>query len=169
MCKGRTVEINKSEVLREAIRFRKLIQSCDPENTALVVSSFPIMSCKLTSMILVYHFLQLYPKVEIKGIGGVRPDNGSISHYWIEIEGFAVDITGDQYNLIDDDELDETLVALRPFSPIHVAELEDSFLYDIFDVSYVDTFTEGLADVSESFIERLVLSYSQLTAVETYT
>lgn len=164
------MKISKSEISREAIRVRKLIESCDPENTAMVISDFPIMSCKLSSLILVYHFLQLYPKVEIKGIGGVRPDSNLISHYWIEIEGFAVDITGDQYNLIDDDELDEVLIARRPFCPIHVVELDNSFLYDTFDVSYVDIFTtEILANASESFIERLVLSYSQLIAIEKHT
>ncbi|WP_223159329.1 hypothetical protein [Vibrio sp. Y2-5] len=127
------------------------------------------MNCKLTSMILVYHFLNLYPELEIKGIGGSRTDNGLITHYWIEIDEVAVDITGDQYNLIDANELDDVLIALRPYSPIHVAKVEDSFLYDVFEISYVDTFTSGLPGISEPFIERLELSYIQLTSVEKCT
>ncbi|CAH8198910.1 hypothetical protein L8S09_18560 [Vibrio aestuarianus] len=161
--------ISRHNILREAIRFRQLIQSCDSEKTELVTEDFPLMNCKLTSMILVYHFLKLYPELEIKGIGGVRPDNGLITHYWIEINGFVVDITGDQYNLIDDNELDGFLIALRPYSPIHVAKVEHSFLYDVFEISYVDTFTSGFSGMSESFIERLELSYIQLTTAEKCT
>ncbi|HAS6550722.1 TPA: hypothetical protein GRI54_23610 [Vibrio parahaemolyticus] len=169
MCKGEFVAMNKHKILREAAKFRQLIQSCDPEQTDLVTADFPVMNCKLTSMILVYHFLKLYPDLEIKGIGGVRPENRLITHYWIEINDIAVDITGDQYNLIDDNELDDFLIALRPYSPIHVAKTEDSFLYDVFEKSYVDTFTSGLPGIKESFIERLELSYSQLTSNEKCT
>ncbi|MEJ2766049.1 hypothetical protein VV869_19015 [Photobacterium sp. MCCC 1A19761] len=161
--------INQHKILREAVRFRQLIQSCEPEKTALVTEHFPVMNCKLTSMILVYHFLKLYPELEIRGIGGVRPKNGLITHYWIEIEGVVIDITGDQYNLIEDDQLDDFLVALRPYSPIHVAKVEDSFLYDVFEISYVDTFTVGLPGISESFIESLEFSYTQLTSTEKCT
>ncbi len=138
------MSVSKLEILGEAVRFRQLIQSCDPEKTELVTGDFPVMNCKMTSMILVYHFLKLYPNLEIKGLGGARPENRLITHYWIEIEGIAVDITGDQYNLIDDNELDDSLIALRPYSPIHVAKVGDSFLYDLFEKSYVDTFTAGL-------------------------
>jgi hypothetical protein len=169
MCKGGNVSIDRSAILNEAIRFRKLIQSCDPEATELVIDDFPVMSCKLTSMILVYHFLKLYPDIEIIGVGGARPDNCSITHYWIEIEGMVIDITGDQYNLIDDDELDGFIISLRPYSPIHVAKIENSFLYDLFKVSYVEKFTKGLPDISESFVEKLECSYLQLTSLEKCT
>ncbi len=157
--------ISLSNILREAVKFRSLIQSCNHEKVALVTESFPVMNCKLTSMLLVYHFLKLYPESEIKGIGGVRPKN-EITHYWIEIEGIVVDITGDQYNLIEDDELDSLLVALRPYSPIHVAKIEDSFLYDIFKISYVETFISGFPTICESFLEDLELSYAQLITSE---
>ncbi|HAU8295495.1 TPA: hypothetical protein I7152_21725 [Vibrio vulnificus] len=169
MCKGEFVTINQHKILREAIRFRQLIQSCAPEKTALVTDAFPVMNCKLTSMILVYHFLKLYPNLEIRGIGGVRPENGLITHYWLEIDGIVVDITGDQYNLIDDNQLDDFLIALRPYSPIHVAKIEDSFLYDVFEISFVDCFTCGLPGIKESFVESLELSYSQLTSAEKCT
>lgn len=89
MCKGEFVSVSKLEILGEAVRFRQLIQSCDPEKTELVTGDFPVMNCKMTSMILVYHFLKLYPDLEIKGCGGARPENRLITHYWIEIEGIG--------------------------------------------------------------------------------
>ncbi|CAH8225415.1 hypothetical protein VAE308_1270160 [Vibrio aestuarianus] len=42
-------------------------------------------------------------------------------------------------------------------------------MYDVFEISYVDTFTSGFSGMSESFIERLELSYIQLTTAEKCT
>ncbi|MFN3014442.1 hypothetical protein ACK1CN_00755 [Vibrio coralliilyticus] len=158
--------LDRQEILFESVRFRRLIQRCDPTTTALVTDEFPVMNCKLTSMILVYHFLKLHPEIEIRGIGGVRPDNRIISHYWIELEGYAIDITGDQYNLIDDHELDEVIISFRPYLPIHIVSIKDSFLYDLFEMDYIDTFSDGLPGIKESFIEKLESTYEQLMAEE---
>lgn len=86
------------ELKEEACKFREFIESCDKENTKLVIDCFPIMSCKLSSMLLSYHFLELWRDLEIKGISASTGKNGQITHYWLEINDVVIDITGDQYN-----------------------------------------------------------------------
>jgi hypothetical protein len=85
----------------EANRFRKILETCDPSTTYLVPHGFPVMSCKLCSMLLSFHFLQLWPELELKGVTGVTGKNGAITHFWLEVEDYVIDITGDQYNIIN--------------------------------------------------------------------
>ncbi|EAP1628499.1 hypothetical protein FNY12_27175, partial [Salmonella enterica] len=98
-----------NEIKEEAVKFRRLIESCDKKNTSLVIDCFPVMSCKLTSMLLSYHFLTLWPELELKGVSAATGKNSQITHYWLEIDNIVVDITGDQYNIIDDKELNNKI------------------------------------------------------------
>ncbi|WP_227819197.1 hypothetical protein [Raoultella ornithinolytica] len=91
----------------EANRFRKILETCDPSTTYLVPHGFPVMSCKLCSMLLSFHFLQLWPELELKGVTGVTGKNGAITHFWLEVENYVIDITGDQYNIINASKLNE--------------------------------------------------------------
>lgn len=68
--------------------------------------------------------------------------------------------------MIDDHELDEAIISFRPYLPIHIASIKDSFLYDLFEVDYIDTFSDGLTGIKESFIEKLESTYEQLIAIE---
>lgn len=45
-----------NELRKEALKFRELLNNCDKSNTELVIDCFPIMSCKLSSMLVAYHF-----------------------------------------------------------------------------------------------------------------
>ncbi|WP_258023164.1 hypothetical protein [Salmonella enterica] len=99
-----------NEIKEEAVKFRRLIESCDKKNTSLVIDCFPVMSCKLTSMLLSYHFLTLWPELELKGVSAATGKNSQITHYWLEIDNIVVDITGDQYNIIDDKELNNKII-----------------------------------------------------------
>ncbi len=108
-------------IRKEAIRFRELLEKCDPSKTYLVPDRFPVMSCKLCSMLLSFHFLKLWPDLELKGVSGVTGKNDMITHYWLEVGDYVIDITGDQYNIISTSELNEAIVNNRPFVPVHVA------------------------------------------------
>ena len=66
-------------------------------------------------MLLSYHFLMLWPDLEIKGVSAATGKNDRITHYWLEINDIVVDITGDQYNLINDYELTNEIIKGRPF------------------------------------------------------
>ncbi|EKL1869235.1 hypothetical protein PQY08_004740, partial [Salmonella enterica] len=132
-----------TEIQDEAVKFRKLIEICDKSNTSLVMDCFPVMSCKLSSMLLSYHFLKLWPDLSIKGISAATGKNGQITHYWLEINDIAIDITGDQYNLIGDNELNKKIIQRRPFPAVHVSHKEDSYLYKLFKIKDEDLFVHG--------------------------
>ncbi|ELM7803992.1 hypothetical protein Q2P12_004959, partial [Escherichia coli] len=121
-------------IRKEAIRFRELLEKCDPSKTYLVPDRFPVMSCKLCSMLLSFHFLKLWPDLELKGVSGVTGKNDMITHYWLEVGDYVIDITGDQYNIISTSELNEAIVNNRPFVPVHVAHRKDSYLYNLFKI-----------------------------------
>ncbi|BBI51616.1 hypothetical protein HORIV_40370 [Vreelandella olivaria] len=111
--------INKLK--KEAFKFRGLLEKCDKSKTELVPDCFPIMSCKISSMLLSYHFLKLWPELEVKGISAIAEKNDQITHYWLEIDEIVIDITGDQYNLIKGSELNKEIVSNRPFKAVHVS------------------------------------------------
>ena len=154
-----------NEIKKEAEFFRKLIDQCDKENTELVIDCFPIMSCKLTSMLLAYHLFSIYSDIKIIGIGGEALDNNgdeTISHYWLEVNEFAVDITGDQYNLINANELNKEIVKNRPFQSVYVADKKDSILYKLFYTTYQDSFDKKFSSVKSSFLWSMQQGHKQL-------
>jgi hypothetical protein len=151
-----------TEIRDEAIEFRKLIEICDKTNTSLVMDCFPVMSCKLSSMLLSYHFLKLWSDLSIKGLSAATGKNGQITHYWLEINDIAIDITGDQYNLIGDKELNKKIIQRRPFPAVHVSLKEDSYLYKLFKIKDEDLFVHGFPSIGEDYIEEMKLSYKLL-------
>ncbi|CTQ12320.1 hypothetical protein ACQX7J_20250 [Klebsiella pneumoniae] len=152
--------INKIQY--EASKFRKLIEACDKHKTSLVTDSFPVMNCKLSSMLLSYHFLQLYPELVIKGISATTGKDDQISHFWLEIGDIVIDITGDQYNIIGDKELNNKIINSRPFPTVHVAYKKYSYLYKIFKNREEEYLVSGFPTIKESFIEKMRRGYSQL-------
>lgn len=150
------------EIESEAINFRRLIEVCDKSNTCLVLTCFPIMSCKLTSMLLSYHFLALWPEIKIKGVSAATGKNDRITHYWIEINDIVVDITGDQYNLINDHELSNKIIKGRPFPPVHVLHKNESYLYNIFTTKETHSIAYGFPEIDGDFIDEMALGYEQL-------
>ncbi|TNH91704.1 hypothetical protein CF137_20925 [Aeromonas sobria] len=151
-----------TEIKEEATKFRGLIERCDKKNTKLVIECFPIMSCKLSSMLLAYHILLLWPNLEIKGISAATGKNNHITHYWLEINDIAIDITGDQYNIISEKELNKKIITNRPFEVVHVSHKGDSYLYDLFNIIESEPLVYGFPTIGEDFIEDMSLGYSQL-------
>lgn len=156
-----------NEIRKEALKFRELLNNCDKSNTKLVIDCFPIMSCKLSSMLLAYHFLKKWPNLELKGVSAATGKGEEISHYWLEIDDIVIDITGDQYNMIDDCELNKKIIKNRPFPSVHVEHITQSYLYNLFKIKEKVTFTTGFPTVKSSFIERMVIGYNQLLAPKT--
>ncbi|ECW8961967.1 hypothetical protein F4715_01400 [Salmonella enterica] len=151
-----------NEIKEEAVKFRRLIESCDKKNASLVIDCFPVMSCKLTSMLLSYHFLTLWPELELKGVSAATGKNSQITHYWLEIDNIVVDITGDQYNIIDDKELNNKIIKNRPYPSIHVVHTEKSYLYNLFKIREKEPLVCGFPTIGEDFIEKMELGYNQL-------
>lgn len=152
--------INKLK--KEAFKFRGLLEKCDKSKTELVPDCFPIMSCKISSMLLSYHFLKLWPELEVKGISAIAEKNDQITHYWLEIDEIVIDITGDQYNFIKDSELNKEIFSNRPFKAVHVSNKNESYLYDVFKFRESELFVYGFPTINEGFIEDMELDYNQL-------
>lgn len=146
----------------EANRFRELLEKCDPSTTYLIPHGFPVMSCKLCSMLLSFHFLQLWPELELKGVTGVTGKNGAITHFWLEVGDYVIDITGDQYNVISTSELNEAIVKNRLFVPVHVAHQKDSYLYNLFKIQGSELLTYGFPTIGNDFIDEMECDYRQL-------
>ncbi|WP_416262348.1 hypothetical protein [Gibbsiella quercinecans] len=151
-----------NEIKEEAVKLRKLIENCDSEKTSLVISDFPVMSCRLTSMLLSYHFLTLWPELELKGVSAATGKNRQVTHYWLEINDIVIDITGDQYNLIDDKELNKKIIQRRPFPAVHVSHKENSYLYKLFKIKDEEILLYGFPSIREDFVEDMKLGYNQL-------
>lgn len=151
-----------NKIKNEATMFRERIEKCDKNQTPLVIDCFPIMSCKLSSMLLAYHFLTLWPESEITGISAATGRRQQITHYWLEINDIVIDITGDQYNLISDNELNKKIIAYRPFPAVHVISSKKSYLYTLFKVKETEKFTAGFPTIGEDFIEEMKFSYNKL-------
>ncbi|MCL6272293.1 hypothetical protein M3P05_20465, partial [Sansalvadorimonas sp. 2012CJ34-2] len=150
------------EIKCEAIIFRELIDKCDKEKTELIRSDFPVMSCKLSSMLLAFHFLKIWPDIKIIGISAAAKYYRNITHYWLEIDDLVIDITGDQYNILEDCHLNKSIISQRPFQKVHIANKNTSYLYKIFKVRESEIFVFGFPEIGDDFIEQMKLSHIQL-------
>ncbi|CAK9885326.1 MAG: hypothetical protein XXXJIFNMEKO3_01724 [Candidatus Erwinia impunctatus] len=151
-----------AEIQDEATKLRKLIETCDKKNTSLVIDCFPVMSCKLSSMLLYYHLLTLWPELSIKGVSAATGKNSQITHYWLEIDDIVIDITGDQYNIIADKDLSKNIINHRPCPSVHVAYKKHSYLYKIFRVKEEEILISGFPTIGDDFIEEMEQGHAQL-------
>ncbi|WP_034461573.1 hypothetical protein [Buttiauxella noackiae] len=149
-------------IRKEAYRFRELLEKCDSSKIHLVPDNFPVMSCKLASMLLSFHFLQLWPELELKGVSGVTGKNDAITHYWLELDDIVIDITGDQYNVLSPSKLNEAIVKNRPFSPVLVDHQKDCYLYNLFRIQGKERLTCGFPTIGADFIDEMECDYRQL-------
>lgn len=91
-----------------------------------------------------------------------RRGNENITHFWLEIEDTVIDITGDQYNLIESKNLNDVIVESRPFLPVHVEPRGNSLLYQLFDISYRYDFESSFSNTNSSYLHSMKFGYSQL-------
>ncbi|MCW6567574.1 hypothetical protein [Yersinia ruckeri] len=141
------------KIKQEASNFREFLENCDKSKMNLVPDCFPVMICKLSSMLLSYHMLKLWPELELKGVMGTTGRNDEITHYWLEIGDIAIDITGDQYNVINANRLNKAIVRNRLFPSVHVTRQKDSYLYNLFKIRDKELLSHGFPTIADDFIE----------------
>ena len=116
-------------------------------------------------MLFIYHLLKIWPEVTVFGVTGFsESDSGdeSVSHVWVEVEGFLIDLTADQYNQIDDRYLNLDILSIRPYLPVYVDKIDNLFHYDIFFIKYRYEYDLSLSNIARDFIHDMELAYSQL-------
>lgn len=159
------IEPDINEVISEAEQFRLKLELAKKANIPLVMENFPVMNCKLSSLPFVYHVLHKWPSIVIYGVSG-RAENhegdDAISHYWLEYQEVAIDLTADQYNIIEETQLNREILRSRPFKPVTTGCIDSMQNYKLFKISYRDTYILGLPELAEDFIYDLNASYEAL-------
>ncbi|UQS91900.1 hypothetical protein M5C90_11965 [Pseudomonas chlororaphis subsp. piscium] len=161
-----------NEIVAEAEKIRLALELCDKEKTPLVTADFPIMNCKLSSLIFTYHILKKWPTITVYGVYGVTTDhygNDTISHYWLELQEIAIDITADQYNIIEDKNLNTEIINSRPFNAVSTGRIGSLPNYSLFKIINRDTYISGLPELAEDFLENLHDSYEILASISLCT
>nr|WP_319527370.1 hypothetical protein [Pseudomonas laurentiana] len=154
-----------NEVVAEAEQFRLKLELAKKSNIQLVTEDFPVMNCKLSSLLFVYHALQKWPSIVIYGVNGRAANHDGddvISHYWLEYQETAIDLTADQYNIIEENQLNREILRSRPFKPVSTGLIDSMQNYKLFNVSYRDTYIVGLPELADDFLHDLHASYEAL-------
>lgn len=141
----------------EALIFRNAINACDKEASTVVFDIFPLGNCHQISMFLAFHYRKLCAEVDIVVFYG--ESENSVSHVWLEIEGYAIDLTGDQYNSIDDDILNPLVIKYRPYPSVHVERISESYLYQVFWCNEKFTLKDYFSGIDKSFVSKMEHSY----------
>ena len=155
-----------NEVVVEAEKFRLKLELAKQANIPLITENFPVMNCKLSSLLFAYHVLKKWPSMVIYGVSG-RAENhegdDAISHYWLEYQETAIDLTADQYNIIEEKQLNREILRGRPFKPVSTGRIDSMQNYKLFKISYRDTYILGLPELAEDFLNDLHASYEALS------
>lgn len=153
------------ELIREAEKIRQILEHCKENKISLIRNHFPIAHCKSASLLLTYHALKKWPFITIYGVGGTALDhkgNETISHYWLECQHTAIDLTADQYNILDEESLNKEIIASKPFKPISIGRIGSMPNYKLFKIAYRDTYVSGLPELAEDYLYDLQNSYEAL-------
>ncbi|MCU1716436.1 hypothetical protein [Pseudomonas sp. 5P_3.1_Bac2] len=113
-----------------------------------------------------------WPQIVIYGVSGSALNhNGdeTISHYWLEYQKTAIDLTADQYNIIEDKYLNEKIISCRPFKSVSTGRIGSMKNYKIFKISGRDTYISGLPELAEDFMHELHASYETLESLSICT
>ncbi|WP_049846034.1 hypothetical protein [Vibrio sp. VPAP30] len=148
----------------EAKYLRHAMELCRNEIAPYPTPEFPVGNCKFASLLLAYHYFQLVDDIEIVMVSGFS-DN-MVSHVWLEIGGYVFDVTGDQYNTIDDYHLNPTVIAARPYPAIHVEEVKLSYLYRLFGKLEYLSLDRGFSAFKARFVAKMGSSHEYLIAIK---
>ncbi|WDH37588.1 hypothetical protein [Pseudomonas chlororaphis] len=159
------VEPDINEVVAEAEQFRLILELGKKANILFVTEDFPVMNCKLSSLLFAYHSLQKWPGLVIHGVSGRAANHDgedTISHYWLEYQETAIDLTADQYNIIEEKQLNREILKSRPFKPVSTGRIDTMQNYKLFCISDRDTYIMGMPELAEDFLHELQASYEAL-------
>ncbi|MBD0786394.1 hypothetical protein HUO09_08545 [Vibrio sp. Y2-5] len=144
----------------ETTILRLAMERCSKGPSPLPTSDFPVMNCKFASLLLAYHIFHLSKNVEIIYVVGFGKN--MVSHVWLEIEDLVFDITGDQFNMIEDEQLYEEIIVNRPYPNVHIEKCSQTYLYKLFERAERMHLDPEFSTFKTSFIRKLESSYEFL-------
>ncbi len=145
---------------KEATCLRCAMEICSKGQSPLPTPDFPVMNCKFASLLLAYHIFHISKDVEINYVAGFGKN--MVSHVWLEIEDHVFDITGDQFNLIEDEQLYEEILANRPYPNVHIEKCSKTYLYKLFERTERMQLDPEFSTFKTSFIRKMESSYEFL-------
>ncbi|TKF95719.1 hypothetical protein FCV71_15275 [Vibrio lentus] len=115
---------------KEALSLRYAMEASNKDSLSILSDRFPVMNCRVASMLLAFHYFQTFSDIEITCVSGYGEN--LVTHVWLEVNDLVVDITGDQYNTINDIELNDGVIRRRPYPKVHVERTDQSYLPHLF-------------------------------------
>lgn len=116
---------NKENINKDAINLRAAFLHYRDELNLPFLHSFPQNSCQIASYLFAKITQDKYPASNIRIIEGADYKNAE-SHYWVLVDGYVYDLTGDQFDGIDGPIIgaNENILAER-FSIVKRSRLQD--------------------------------------------
>lgn len=148
------------KLLEEVTFIRQKIQSIAAVNRCFFCCDFPINACKHASMLLCYHlFKKNYNKALFLVFGVSKMRDGEVGHWWVESDGHLIDITADQFNLIEDCALSYKIKKNRQYLPIYCCPANQAPHSKIFTLVPKERWAWNEDDVCDIYLDELDILY----------
>ncbi|MBU2910048.1 hypothetical protein [Vibrio splendidus] len=145
---------------KEALSLRYAMEASNKDSLSILSDRFPIMNCRVASMLLAFHYFQTFCDIEITCVSGYGEN--LVTHVWLEVNDLVVDITGDQYNTINDIELNDGVIRRRPYPKVHVERTDQSYLPHLFKRTERLSLDRGFSGFKAHFVGQMKSTYSLL-------
>ncbi|MGR5465227.1 hypothetical protein ACPV5G_20015 [Photobacterium damselae] len=124
---------------------------------------FPLDACKHASMLFCYHLTRKgYTKPMFLVMGISKKRGGEVSHWWVESDDILIDITADQFNLIDDSELSYKVKKNKFYLPVYCMPVIKAPHYKVFQPVPEERWMWKEVDIDESYLDKLSIFYKHL-------
>ncbi|SUI78782.1 Uncharacterised protein [Shewanella putrefaciens] len=148
------------DLLEEVTFIRQKIESITTVDKCFFSSDFPINACKHASMLLCYHLLKNgYNKALFLVFGVSKMRDGEVGHWWIESEENLIDITADQFNLIEDSALSYKIKKNRQYLPIYCCPVTQAPHRKIFTLIHKERRPWNEDDLCDIYLDELDTLY----------
>ncbi len=154
-----------SEIKYEVARFRAEMETIDHSESDIHLEGFPLNTCKISSLFLSYHLFQCFPDIALSLVYGetlnsTRTD--TIGHYWLENCEYLIDITADQFNSLEPNELNENITLFQPLEKVYCGLINTQPHSAIFKRGTPEVLTPKFNSLAPEFIESMELTYKSV-------
>ncbi len=153
-------------ILDDVKAIRSLIEEKCNITSYLLCPDFPKDHCLQTSYFLAFYLNKKYPEVQFQLICGVAEGENPIDdvvHWWLECEGFIIDITADQFNV---GEFGLAIVNCRPYKRIHYGPITSHPQRQVFKKIDKSSHLFSVDNLPEETIEEYELVLHQIGLVQ---
>lgn len=154
------MKVNFYDLKRESSLIRTVIDELKSFDLPFISESFPVGSCKLASFLLAYHFNLTFKEFMVRGVSGRLKVDNIVSHFWLEIDEFIIDITADQFN--DSFGQKSLINKSSEFPKVIVEKRSSSDFYQLFTVVDREVINFNSDEYAEDFMADMHYTYNYL-------